>query len=141
MPTKRKPKKALKRKNEVSKIKGYGVYELVELEVEEWHNKEIKAALKMCADNCFRISCPYGAAINCCGKLKRDALNLITEQENEIEKLKAEVNKGCDNCETVKQAKIDVLTELKTRAFQSYQVGMYIVNTEQIDQMIEELKK
>ena len=47
---------------------------------------EIKRALKMCADTCFRVCCPYGAAINCCGKLKRDALDLITEQENEIKK-------------------------------------------------------
>lgn len=47
---------------------------------------EIKRALKMCADTCFRVCCPYGAAIDCCGKLKRDALDLITEQENEIKK-------------------------------------------------------
>lgn len=40
----------------------------------------------MCADTCFRVCCPYGAAIDCCGKLKRDALDLITEQENEIKK-------------------------------------------------------
>lgn len=47
---------------------------------------EIKRALKMCADTCFRVCCPYGAAIDCCGKLKRDALDLITEQEKEIKK-------------------------------------------------------
>lgn len=47
---------------------------------------EIKRALEMCADTCFRVCCPYGAAINCCGKLKRDAIDLITEQEKEIKK-------------------------------------------------------
>lgn len=59
---------------------------------------EIKRALKMCAGTCFRVCCPYGDAINCCGKLKRAALDLITEQEQEIE-----------------QAKIEVLNELKRK--------------------------
>lgn len=66
---------------------------------------EIKRALKMCEGNCFRVCCPYGDTINCCGELKRDALNLITEQEQEIERLKVNIN----------QAKIDVLNKLKRK--------------------------
>lgn len=47
---------------------------------------EIKKALKTCSvDSC--TDCPYdNKGLYCCGKLKRDALALITEQENEIKK-------------------------------------------------------
>lgn len=44
-----------------------------------------------------------------CNDLKK----LSDWQREEIKILKAEVNKGCDNCETVKQAKIDVLNKVK----------------------------
>lgn len=51
---------------------------------------EIKKALMKCSvDSCK--DCPYdNKGLYCCGKLKRDALALITEQEKEIERLKAE---------------------------------------------------
>ena len=60
---------------------------------------EIKKALKTCSvDSC--TDCPYdNKGLYCCGKLKRDALDLITEQENEIELLKKEnayLLKACD---------------------------------------------
>lgn len=47
---------------------------------------EIKKALKTCSvDSC--TDCPYdNKGLYCCGKLKRDALDLITEQEKEIKK-------------------------------------------------------
>lgn len=52
--------------------------------------EDIKKALMTCSvDSCK--DCPYdNTGLYCCGKLKRDALALITEQENEIERLKAE---------------------------------------------------
>lgn len=40
----------------------------------------------------------------------------------------------------VKQAKIDVLNELKSKAWQGYQVGMYVVSTQEIDELIAEVK-
>ena len=46
-----------------------------------------------------------------CNDLKR----LSDWQREEIKILKAEVNKGCDNCETIKQAKIDVLNKAKEK--------------------------
>ena len=54
---------------------------------------EIKKALEICADinlNCN--DCPYDAVGNCTDTLCADALNLITEQEKEIERLKAETS-------------------------------------------------
>lgn len=52
--------------------------------------QDIKKALMTCSvDSCK--DCPYdNTGLYCCGKLKRDALALITEQENEIERLKEE---------------------------------------------------
>ena len=50
---------------------------------------EIKKALEICADinlNCN--DCPYDAVGNCTDTLCADALNLITEQEKEIERLR-----------------------------------------------------
>lgn len=114
---------------------------------------EIKKALRIHASKIGTCAeCSYFGELACSGKLCNDALDLITEQEKEIERLEDENNRlqeiikqkddicyWCEN--SALQTKINVLTELKTRAFQGYQVGMYIVNTEQIDQMIEELKK
>lgn len=91
---------------------------------------------------------------DCMDDVKRQALDLIDEQEKEIERLKAatdlraqEANKEAYDAaqrqfiEQEKQAKIDVLNKLRRRAWQGYQIGMYIVSTETIDEMIEELKK
>lgn len=88
---------------------------------------EIKKALKTCSvDSC--TDCPYdNKGLYCCGKLKRDALNLITEQENEIERLKAKNEQLEEDIDMIikeqkddykfdiKQAKIDVLNELKEK--------------------------
>lgn len=123
---------------------------------------EIKRALKMCADGCFRICCPYGAGIDCCGKLKRDALDLITEQEKEIEfqvqdraRLQREVGEleqaheqRVEEIERLKaenkQAKIDVLNELKKRSYtdNDFKDGKWhrYVLIDDIDQMIEEIE-
>lgn len=118
---------------------------------------EIKRALKMCADSCFRVCCPYGAVINCCSKLKRDAIDLITEQEQEIERLKSEneeltkvvsskVYDFIDNTKEIadareaweKQAKIDVLNELKEKCkFDGHTVAVY---KNDIDELIKEVE-
>lgn len=116
--------------------------------------KEIKEALKMCADHCFRAFCPYGGVViePCSERLKRDALILITEQEKENERLKAENNnayndgydKVCEDKSELKaqvtQAKIDVLTELKEKAISLSGIEAYhICNL--ADEMIKELQK
>lgn len=46
--------------------------------------------------------------------------------KDEIEQLKAEV----------KQAQIDVLNKLKSKAWQGYQIGTYIVTTQEINELI-----
>lgn len=47
----------------------------------------VKKALAQCSDNC--IGCPYKPLdMPCQYQLKKDALDLITEQEKEIERLK-----------------------------------------------------
>ena len=119
---------------------------------------EIKKGLEFCkADWC--VMCPYCNCIGCEGFLKQDALNLITEQEKEIERLKAQneeltkvvsskVYDLIDNAKEIadareaweKQAKIDVLNELKAKSY----VNDYcreVVEVEKIDKMIKELIK
>lgn len=117
---------------------------------------EIKKALKTCSvDSC--TDCPYdNKGLYCCGKLKRDALDLITEQENEIAQLKdgyaqvqeqfAQYQMASDKeiAAQVKQAKIDVLNELKNKMFEREYMGVKykerIFYESEIDDMIAEVK-
>lgn len=89
--------------------------------------EDIKKALEFCAkDNYYFCGgCSYDDVRNCNDKLKTDALNVIIEQEREIERLKVDYSKlqeqfanyqlasGKEIMAQVKQAKIDVLNELK----------------------------
>ena len=96
---------------------------------------DIKKALEFCADAFPCEGCAYHDDLMCTDKLKTDALNVIVEQEQEIEKLKAEnvrlttklgqvllsidtvkeMNAMCNIAAQVKQAKIEVLNKLKER--------------------------
>lgn len=106
---------------------------------------DIKKALEFCADAFPCEGCAYHDDLMCTDKLKTDALNVIIEQEQEIERLKDENKENCWKCieakrvteedyaklqeefanyqiasdkemiAQVKQAKIDVLNELKNR--------------------------
>lgn len=126
------------------------------------NNDDIKKALSTCVE----ISCegcpyighnPMTCGYSCSDKLKTDALNLIIEQENEIEKLKNEFKQLETNAEIlargvrdmnhenyeltekIKQAKIDVLNELKEKCkFDGHTVAVY---KNDIEEMIKELKK
>lgn len=118
---------------------------------------EIKKALKCCADIDDCDDCPYDVVRSCIDRLKLDACELIIEQENEIEKLKAEnvrlttklgqvllsidtvkeMNTMCSIDEQRKQAKIDVLNELKEKCkFDGHMVAVY---KNDIDEMIAEV--
>lgn len=91
---------------------------------------DIKKALEVCTD-CYSTcdDCPYDDVGNCGDTLKTDACELIVEQENEIERLKEEYAKlqeqfakyqlasGKEILAQVKQAKIDVLNELKKYSY------------------------
>lgn len=73
-----------------------------------------------------------------CNDLKK----LSDWQREEIKILKAEVNKGCDDCKTVKQAKIDVLKELREKYAMSGSVGSdwaTIIYVDNIDELIKEV--
>ena len=39
----------------------------------------------------------------------------------------------------IRQAQIDVLNKLRRRSWQGYQIGMYIVSTQEIDELIKEV--
>lgn len=73
---------------------------------------------------------------------KCDDLKKLSDwQREEIKRLKAEVNKGCDNCETIKQGQVDVLKELKTRHdYAIKNMGYPWDIAQQIDKLIKEIE-
>lgn len=119
---------------------------------------DIKKVLALCVDS-ICDDCPYADTKDCYNQIKLDARELIIKQENEIEKLKAEnirlttklgqvllsidtvkeMNTMCGIDEQRKQAKIDVLNELKEKCkFDGHTVAVY---KNDIDDMIVEVEK
>lgn len=88
---------------------------------------DIKKALEFCANAFPCEGCAYHDDLTCTDKLKTDALNVIIEQEQEIEKWKndyvklqeqfAKYQTASDKeiAAQVKQAKIEVLNKLRER--------------------------
>lgn len=89
--------------------------------------EDIKKALKCCSNPSISYckDCPYAncGKFDCCnGKMCKDALNLITEQEKSIQMAQdgilslAQQNQEYRE-QKVKQAKIDILNKLKERLY------------------------
>ena len=88
---------------------------------------DIKKALEFCANAFPCEGCAYHDDLMCTDKLKTDALNVIIEQEQEIEKWKNDYAKLQEQFAQyqmasdkeiraqIKQAKIEVLNKLKER--------------------------
>lgn len=69
---------------------------------------------------------------------KCDNLKKLSDwQREEIKRLKAELNKGCDNCETIKQGRIDVLKKAK-KCCQESGTDYYPFFEKLIDNLIKE---
>lgn len=129
---------------------------------------DIKKALEFCADAFPCEGCAYHDDLMCTDKLKTDALNVIIEQEQEIERLKAENKENCWKCieakrvteedyaklqeefanyqiasdkemiAQVKQAKIDVLNRLKSLSIYDDNYLDGYVFIDDIDKLLEE---
>lgn len=122
---------------------------------------DIKKALECCSNPSINPckDCPYnknGDFSYCNDKILKDTLNLITEQEKEIEQLKAEFKQLETNAEIlargvrdlnhenyeltekIKQAKIDVLNRLKSLSIydDNYLDGYVFIDD--IDKLLEE---
>lgn len=123
---------------------------------------DIKKALEFCADAFPCEGCAYHDDLMCTDKLKTDALNVIIEQEQEIEKWKndyaklqeqfAQYQMASDKEITaqVKQAKIEVLNKLKERVETAIDAyfnldggGYYLAEgaLDDIDELIEEVEE
>ena len=123
---------------------------------------DIKKALEFCANAFPCEGCAYHDDLMCTDKLKTDALNVIVEQEQEIEKWKndyaklqeqfAQYQMASDKeiIAQVKQAKIEVLNKLKERvetAIDAYfnldSGGYYLAEgaLDDIDELIEEVEE
>ena len=50
------------------------------------------------------------------------------------------LDKAIDFEQQLKQAQIDVVNKLRRRSWQGYQIGMYIVSTQEIDELIKEVE-
>ena len=124
---------------------------------------DIKKVLALCVDS-ICDDCPYADTKDCYNQIKLDARELIIKQENEIEKLKAEnirlttklgqvllsidtvkeMNTMCSIDEKIKQAKIDVLNELKDKMFEHEFMGVKykerIFYENEINEMIAEVQ-
>ena len=123
---------------------------------------DIKKALEFCADAFPCEGCAYHDDLTCTDKLKTDALNVIIEQEQEIEKWKNDYAKlqeqfaqyqMASDKEIIaqrKRAKIEVLNKLKERvetAIDAYfnldSGGYYLAEgaLDDIDELIEEVEE
>lgn len=123
---------------------------------------EIKKVLEFCADAFPCEGCAYHDDLMCTDKLKTDALNVIIEQEQEIEKWKNDYAKlqeqfaqyqMASDKEIIaqrKRAKIEVLNKLKERvetAIDAYfnldSGGYYLAEgaLDDIDELIEEVEE
>lgn len=122
--------------------------------------QDIKKALKICTDLLSPCNgCPYEIDADCDNTLHADALTLITEQEKEIERLRTtlgqcntELNSALESLKSqcreigelkagTKQAKIDVLKELKTRHdYAIKNMGYPWDISQQIDELIKEVE-
>ena len=113
---------------------------------------EIKKALEICSKDEDCEKCPYCDHYRCDRALQKDSFVLITEQEQEIERLKddyaklqeqfADYQMASDKeiVAQAKQAKIDVLNELKTHSyFDDYYIDSYVF-VDDIDELIEEVE-
>ena len=128
--------------------------------------QDIKKALMTCSvDSCE--DCPYdNKGLYCCGKLKRDALDLITEQEKEIDfqvQDRARLQREIDELEQaheqrveeikrleaeVKRAKINAMLELEEKIVEhmgereymgvKYKQGVF--SESEIDRMLKEVQ-
>lgn len=125
---------------------------------------EIKKALECCAksygDDVHCSDCPYDTLTPCAcyerfcqDVLCKDALKIITEQENEIAKLKAENDTNAQyirmmgiqshiktSNERVKQAQIDILNKLKEK-YGFYSCYSWHCDTKSLSEIIDELIK
>ena len=111
---------------------------------------DIKKALEFCANAFPCEGCAYHDDLMCTDKLKTDALNVIIEQEQEIEKWKndyAKLQEQFAKYQTasdkeiaaqVKQAKIEVLNRLKSLSIydDNYLDGYVFIDD--IDKLLEE---
>lgn len=96
--------------------------------------QNIKKALEICSEDDGCRECPYYDYHHCDKALLKDALALINEQVVEQNQKYQE--------QRIKQAKIDVLNELKTRHdYAIKNMGYPWDISQQIDELIKEVEK
>lgn len=112
---------------------------------------EIKKGLEVCTQHIYCKDCPYRNQHSCMSRTQQDALDLITEQEKEIERLRddyarvqepfAQYQMASDKeiKAQIKQAQIDILNKAKTNLSKSD--DFMDICSWHIDKIIEEIEK
>ena len=95
--------------------------------------QDIKKALEICSEDDGCRECPYYDYHHCDKALLKDALALITEQVLEQNQKYQE--------QIIKQAKIDMLNELKTHSYYDDDYMDSYVFVSDIDELIEEIEE
>ena len=90
--------------------------------------QNIKKALEICSEDDGCRECPYYDYHHCDKALLKDALALITEQNQKYQE------------QRIKQAQIDVLEKLKERAIGYTFLGEKLATETDIDELIEEIE-
>ena len=90
--------------------------------------RDIKKALEICSEDDGCRECPYYDYYHCDKALLKDALALITEQNQKYQDRE------------IKQAQIDVLKKLKERAIGYTFLGEKLATEADIDELIEEIE-
>ena len=90
--------------------------------------QDIKKALEICSEDDGCRECPYYDYRHCDKALLKDALVLITEQNQKYQE------------QRIKQAQIDILNKLKERAIGYTFLGEKLATEADIDGLIEEIE-
>ena len=90
--------------------------------------QNIKKALEICSEDDGCRECPYYDYHHCDKTLLKDALALITEQNQKYQE------------QIIKQAKIDILNKLKERVIGYTFLGEKLATEADIDGLIEEIE-
>ena len=90
--------------------------------------QDIKKALEICSGDDSCRECPYYDYRYCDKALLKDALALITEQNQKYQE------------QRIKQAQIDILNKLKERAIGYTFLGEKLATETDIDKLIEEVQ-
>ena len=103
---------------------------------------EIKKGLECCAAVDFEPSCSDCPYCYRCNDLSKDALNIITEQEKEIERLKRECNQQAEELAKEQEACVECELEQSLKLFaRDKEIDRLRAKIKRIDELLKEYRE